>query len=164
VIDLALYQPDIPQNAGAILRLAACLDAPAHVIQPAGFDLSDRRLRRAGMDYLALVDLTRHRDWPAFEAWRAEAGRRLVALTARGDTLLTRFAFRRGDVLLLGRESAGLPEAVHAAADARLRIPIRAEARSLNVALAAAIALYEALRQTGALPSADAPDRLGGGR
>lgn len=163
MIDLALYQPDIPQNAGAILRLAACFGAPVHVVQPAGFDLSDRRLRRAGMDYLDLVELQRHADWPAFEAWRRQTVRRLVALTTHGDALLADFAFRPGDVLLLGRESAGLPPEVHRAADARLRIPIRPEARSLNVALAASIALHEALRQTGALPSASHPDRLGGG-
>ena len=163
MIDLALYQPDIPQNAGAILRLAACFGAAVHVIQPAGFDLSDRRLRRAGMDYLGLVELRRHDDWPAFQEWRNEAGRRLIALTTKGDTLLPQFAFRPDDVLLLGRESAGLPPDVHDAAEARLRIPIRPEARSLNVALAAAIALYEALRQTSGLPFPAGADALGGG-
>lgn len=164
MVDLALYQPDIPQNAGAILRLAACLGAPVHVILPAGFDLSDRRLRRAGMDYLEMVELRRHADWPAFEAWRGQTGRRLIALTAHGDARLDAFAFRPDDILLLGRESAGLPPDVREAANARLRIPIRPEARSLNVALAAAIAVHEALRQTGALPSAGALDGLGGGR
>lgn len=162
MIDLALFEPDIPQNAGAVMRLCACFAAPLHVIQPAGFDLSDRRLRRAGMDYLALVELRRHRDWAAFEAWRIGEGRRLIALTAHGDTPLAAFAFQSGDVLLLGRESAGLPPHVHEAADARLRIPIRREARSLNLAMAAAIALYEALRQTGRIPSAVGPDALGG--
>jgi len=163
MIDLALFEPDIPQNTGAVLRLAACFGAPVHVIQPAGFDLSDRRLRRAGMDYLDLLDLRQHRDWPAFEEWRRQAGRRLLALTTHGEAQLTGFAFRPDDVLLLGRESAGLPAYAHQAADARLRIPIRPEARSLNLATAAAIALHEALRQTGALPSARLPDELGGG-
>lgn len=161
--DLALFEPNIPQNAGAILRLAACLSAPVHVILPAGFDLSDRRLRRAGMYYLDLVELTRHRDWAAFEAWRRGNGRRLVALTSHGEQLLPDFAFCSDDVLLLGRESAGLPVEVLEAAGARLRIPIRSEARSLNLATAAAIALYEALRQTAGLPSARPSDGLGGG-
>jgi tRNA (cytidine/uridine-2'-O-)-methyltransferase len=165
MIGLALYQPDIPQNAGAILRLAACFGAPIHVVHPAAFDLSDRRLRRAGMDYLAQVELIQHDDWKAFQHWRAEAGTRLVALSARADTPLTGFAFQADDILLLGRESAGLPPAVLDAADTRLHIPIRPPTRSLNVALAASIALWEALRQTGALPSPSvpAPDRLSGG-
>ena len=152
MVDLALFEPDIPQNAGAVLRLAACLGAAVHVIQPAGFDISERRLRRAGMDYLKLVELRRHQDWPAFQAWQGDAGRRLIALTTHGETLLSDFTFHPDDVLLLGRESAGLPPDVHDSAGARLRVPIRREARSLNVAIAAAIALYEALRQTGALP------------
>jgi tRNA (cytidine/uridine-2'-O-)-methyltransferase len=150
---LALYQPDIPQNAGAILRMAACLGVPVEVILPAGFDLSDRALRRASLDYLEHVSLTRHESWRAFESWRRASGRpRLVLLTTRGDRLHVDFAFHINDILLLGRESAGVPAEVHAAADARLRIPIQAGLRSLNVATAAAIALGEALRQTDGFP------------
>lgn len=151
---LGLYQPDIPQNAGTILRLAACLGVGVDVIGPTGFDLTDRALRRAGLDYLAHVDLMRHPDWAAFETARRHASRRLVLLTARGSTPYTGFAFTPGDVLLLGRESAGVPDAVHAAADARLRIPMRPGLRSLNIAVAAAMVLGEALRQTGCFPPA----------
>lgn len=147
---LALYQPDIPQNAGAMMRLGACLETPVHVIEPAGFDLSDRRLRRAGLDYLDRVSLTRHASWRVFAAWREAGAARLVLLTTRGDTSFHRFAFRPDDVILLGRESGGVPDEVHAAADARLVIPIAAGLRSLNVATAAAMVLGEALRQTGA--------------
>lgn len=150
---IGLYQPDIPQNTGTILRLAACMGVAVDVIGPTGFDMSDRALRRAGLDYLAHVDLTRHVDWAAFEADRRAAGRRLVLLTARGAEPLTSFAFTSRDVLLLGRESAGVPEAVHAAADARVRIPIRPGLRSLNVAVTAAMVLGEALRQTGRFPT-----------
>jgi len=151
---LALYQPDIPQNTGAMLRLAAGLGVPVDLIEPCGFVWSDRRLRRAGMDYLDGVDLRRHASWAAFEAARAASlpKPRLILLTTSGDTNYDRFAFRPSDVLLMGRESAGVPEDVHAAADARLVIPLTAAARSLNVAMAAAIALAEALRQTGQLP------------
>jgi tRNA (cytidine/uridine-2'-O-)-methyltransferase len=144
---LALYQPDIPQNAGTILRLAACLDVAVDVIGPAGFDMSDRNLRRAGLDYLNHVEIVRHVSFAAFLAARRG---RLVLLTTTGDTAYTDFAFARDDVLLLGRESAGVPENVHALADARLRIPMRAGLRSLNIAVAAAMVLGEALRQTGA--------------
>jgi tRNA (cytidine/uridine-2'-O-)-methyltransferase len=149
---LGLYQPDIPQNAGTILRMAACLGVAVDVIGPTGFDLTDRALKRAGLDYLAHVDLTRHADWTAFDAARRAAGRRLVLLTARGSTPYTGFTFRRDDVLLLGRESAGVPEDVHAVADARIRIPMRTGLRSLNIAVAAAMVLGEALRQTNAFP------------
>jgi tRNA (cytidine/uridine-2'-O-)-methyltransferase len=151
---LALYQPDIPQNTGAILRLGACLCVPLDVIGPAGFDLSNRALRRAGLDYVTHVDLTWHESLDAFEAWRQGAGRpRLVLLTAPGPTRLADFRFEAGDILLLGRESAGVPERVHALADARVAIPMRPGMRSLNVALAAAMALGEALRQTGGFPA-----------
>lgn len=143
---LALYQPDIPQNAGTILRLAACLDVAVDVIGPAGFDMSDRNLRRAGLDYLNHVEIVRHLSFAAFLAARRG---RLVLLTTAGDTAYTDFAFARDDVLLLGRESAGVPENVHALADARLRIPMREGLRSLNIAVAAAMVLGEALRQTG---------------
>lgn len=144
---LALYQPDIPQNAGTILRLAACLGVAVDVIGPAGFDMSDRNLRRAGLDYLNHVEIARHR---SFEAYRTQRSGRLVLLTSAGDTAYTDFGFVHDDTLLLGRESAGVPESVHAIADARLRIPMRTGLRSLNIAVAAGIVLGEALRQTGA--------------
>lgn len=147
---LALFEPDIPQNTGAMLRLAACMGVGVDLIEPAGFVLSDRRMQRAGMDYLDLVPLTRHSSWEAFQKTRAG---RLVLLTTRGDTRFTEFAFMPTDTLLLGRESAGAPEIVHECADARLRIPMVPEARSLNVALAAAMVLSEALRQTNSFPS-----------
>ena len=143
---LALYQPDIPQNAGTILRLAACLGVAVDVIGPAGFDMSDRNLRRAGLDYLNHVEIARHR---SFEAYQAQRNGRLVLLTSAGDTAYTDFGFARDDTLLLGRESAGVPENVHAIADARLRIPMQPGLRSLNIAVAAGIVLGEALRQTG---------------
>lgn len=146
---LALYEPDIPQNTGALLRLGACLGLPVDIIEPCGFLLDDKRLRRAGMDYLDQVEMTRHTSWTAYN--RARAGR-LVLLTTKGGTRYTDFAFRADDNLLLGRESAGVPEEVHGAADARLTVPLRPEARSLNVALAAAMVLSEALRQTESFP------------
>jgi tRNA (cytidine/uridine-2'-O-)-methyltransferase len=147
---LALYQPDIPQNTGALLRLAACLDVAVDLIEPCGFPLDDRRLRRAGMDYLAGVALRRHSSWQAYRAARPPG--RLVLLTTAGDTALPQALFQRDDTLLLGRESAGVPPDVHEAADLRLRIPLKAGLRSLNVALAAAMVLSEALRQTGSFP------------
>lgn len=146
---LALYQPDIPQNAGAILRLAACMAVPLEVIEPCGFIWSDRRMRRAGMDYIERAALRRHTSWQAF---RQSVGGRLVLMTTAGSTDFTEFAFRDGDILLFGRESAGVPEEVHAAADARLRIPIADGVRSLNVAVAAAMVLGEALRQIAGYP------------
>ena len=151
---LALYQPDIPQNTGAMLRLAACFGVAVDLIEPCGFVWSDRRLRRAGMDYLEGVALTRHESWAAFQDAREAASPRgrLLLLTTSGDAPYAEFAFRPADTLLVGRESAGVPSEVHAAADARLVIPMRPGVRSLNVALAAAIGLAEALRQTGALP------------
>ena len=148
---LALYQPDIPQNTGALMRLAACLGVPLDLIGPAGFLLSDRRLKRAGMDYLEALELTRHRSWDAFLERRPPTAR-LILLTTRGPVPYHRFVFEREDILLLGRESAGVPDAVHRTADARLRVPMRKTARSLNVALAAAMVLSEALRQTGLFP------------
>lgn len=150
---IALYQPDIPQNAGNILRLAACLGVTAHVIEPAGFDLSDRALRRAGMNYLDAATLVRHAAWAQFESWRVSSRqRRLVLVTTRGTTPHVAFRFAPDDVLLFGRESAGVPEAVHDAADARLVIPMRPGLRSINVAAAVAMVLGEALRQTGGFP------------
>jgi tRNA (cytidine/uridine-2'-O-)-methyltransferase len=151
---LALYQPDIPQNTGAMLRLAACFGVGVDLIEPCGFVWSDRRLRRAGLDYLEGVSLARHESWAAFRS-ACESGvphRRLVLLTTSGDTPYTSFDFRPDDTLLVGQETAGAPAEVHAAADARLVIPMREGLRSFNVALAAAIVLAEALRQTGLLP------------
>jgi tRNA (cytidine/uridine-2'-O-)-methyltransferase len=149
---LALYQPDIPQNAGTILRLCACCGVEAHIVEPAGFPVSDRAFRRAGMDYLDQVVIVRHAGWEAFEAWRRDNGARLILFTTRAAASYLDHAYRADDILMFGRESAGVPDAVHAAADARLAIPIRPGLRSLNVAVAAAMALGEALRQTGALP------------
>ena len=151
---LALYEPDIPQNAGAMLRLAACLDVDVDIIEPCGFIFDDRRLRRAGMDYAARARVTRHRSWAAYLAGRG-AGR-LLLLTTQGDLPYTSFRFAPDDTLLVGRESAGVPEEVHRAADARLVIPMAPGTRSLNVAQAAAMALGEALRQTGAFAGGDA--------
>jgi tRNA (cytidine/uridine-2'-O-)-methyltransferase len=150
---IALYEPDIPQNTGTILRLAACLGVEAHIIEPAGFPTSDRAFRRAGMDYLDQVALRRHVDWTAFETWRRAEGLHLVLFTTAATLPYLEHGYRRDDVLMFGRESAGVPEAVHAAADARLLIPMRAGLRSINVAMAAAMALGEAIRQTGALRS-----------
>ena len=147
---LALFEPDIPQNTGAILRLAACFGVAVDVIEPLGFVLDDRRLRRAGLDYAARVALARHESWQRYLAAR-DSGR-LLLLTTAGSVPYHRFAFRADDTLLLGRESSGVPDAVHAAADARLAIPLRPGLRSLNVALAAAMVLGEALRQTGQMP------------
>jgi tRNA (cytidine/uridine-2'-O-)-methyltransferase len=144
---IALFEPDIPQNTGTILRLAACLGVEVHIIEPAGFPTTDRAFRRAGMDYLERVDIVRHADWQAFEAWRASAGARLVLFTTRAQRSYLDHAFRRDDVLLFGRESSGVAEKVHQAADARLVIPMREGLRALNVAMAAAMAVGEALRQ-----------------
>ncbi len=149
---LALYQPDIPQNAGAMLRMAACLAVGVDVIEPCGFVWSDRHLRRAGMDYMDRVALVRHSSWRAFLASRGDGAGRLVLLTTAGVTAHTGIAFQPDDTLIVGRESAGAPAEVHDAADARIRVPMTAGARSLNVALAAAIVLGEALRQTGGFP------------
>lgn len=147
MVGLALYQPDIPQNTGTILRLAACLGVGVEIIGPAGFDMSDKALRRAGLDYLGQVSLIRHASWTDFVAARQTRAGRLVLLTSAAEAPLHRFEFNAGDTLLLGRESAGAPEHVHAAADARVRIPMRPGLRSLNIAVAAAMALGEALRQ-----------------
>ena len=150
---LALYQPDIPQNCGTMLRLCACLGVEASIIEPAGFPVSDRHFRRSGMDYLDAVNVTRHVSWRAFEDWRALSGRRLVLLSTSAALPFTDFAFAPDDILMVGRESAGVPADVHEAADARILIPIRPGMRSLNVAVSAAMALGEALRQTGLYPA-----------
>ncbi|MGE5269462.1 MAG: tRNA (cytidine(34)-2'-O)-methyltransferase [Thiohalocapsa sp.] len=148
---LALFEPDIPQNTGALLRLAACFAVEVDLIEPAGFLLDNRRLRRAALDYAAAVRIHRHASWSRFLADRNPASR-LVLLTTGGSFAHHRFAFRPDDTLLLGRESAGVPDYVHAAAAVRVVIPLAEGARSLNVAVAGAIALAEALRQTGGLP------------
>ena len=147
---IALYQPDIPQNTGTILRLGACLGIPVDIIEPAGFPWDDARLKRAGMDYRDLARVTRHISWSAFQANHAPG--RLVLLTTKADAPHHRFAFAPDDILLLGRESAGAPPEVHEAVDARIKIPMRPPARSLNVAVAAALVLGEALRQIEGFP------------
>jgi tRNA (cytidine/uridine-2'-O-)-methyltransferase len=144
---IALYQPDIAGNTGTILRFAACLDLGVDIIEPAGFPLSDRALKRAGMDYLEMAALTRHVDWNAFEEKRRSGARRLVLLTTKAATAYTDFAFAEDDTLLFGRESAGVPDPVHEAADARLTIPMQPGARSINVALSVAMVAGEAIRQ-----------------
>jgi tRNA (cytidine/uridine-2'-O-)-methyltransferase len=143
---LALFEPDIPQNLGAFIRLAACLGVPLDIIEPCGFPVDDRRIRRAAMDYYDQATISRHASWNAFQSERQSG--RLVLLTTAGAARFPDVAFRPDDTLLLGRESAGVPFEVHEAADLRLRIPLRNSLRSLNVALAAAIVLGEALRQT----------------
>jgi tRNA (cytidine/uridine-2'-O-)-methyltransferase len=151
---IALYQPDIAQNTGTILRLGACFGVPVDVIGPTGFDMSDRSLKRAALDYLPFVDLTRHVSFDAFIEHRASSapGSRLVLLTTKATTPHTEFDFTADDTLLLGRESAGVPDTVHELADARITIPMRSGLRSLNVAVAAAMVLGEALRQTDGFP------------
>ncbi|GHC65572.1 tRNA (cytidine(34)-2'-O)-methyltransferase [Limoniibacter endophyticus] len=156
-IRLALFQPDIAGNTGTLLRMAACLGIALDIIEPAGFDVSDRNLKRAGMDYLELASLTRHIDFDAFEAWRKTEGRRLVILSTKASLPYTHFEFRSDDVLLFGRESKGLPDQVHALADARLTIPMPGGGRSLNLAISAAMVTGEAIRQIGDTFSA-APD------
>ncbi len=149
---LALYEPDIPQNTGTILRLGACLGVPVDLIGPAGFDVTDRALRRAALDYLAHVEIERHASFAAFLSAQRVRGGRLLLMTTHGEEAYTAFAYRPDDTLLLGRESAGAPPSVHGVADARLRIPLRPGLRSLNIAVAAAMVVGEALRQTGGFP------------
>jgi tRNA (cytidine/uridine-2'-O-)-methyltransferase len=151
---LALFQPDIPQNTGTLLRTAACLGVPVDVILPAGFDFTDRSLRRAGLDYLEHVAINRHADWAAFEAWRAalQPKPRLILLSSHASDSHIATAFEPDDILLLGRESAGAPDYVHAAADRRVRIPLVPGLRSFNIAIAGAMVIGEALRQVGGFP------------
>lgn len=149
---LALYQPDIPQNLGANLRLAACLGVAVDIIEPCGFPLTDRGLRRTAMDYAENASVSRHSGWASFRESQIVSGSRLILLTTRAATRLDQFSFRTDDVLLFGRESAGVPEDIHNAADARVAIPLTPPARSLNVAMSAGIVLWEALKQTGGLP------------
>jgi tRNA (cytidine/uridine-2'-O-)-methyltransferase len=152
-MQIALFQPDNPANVGAVLRLAACLAVPVVVVEPCGFAWDQRRLRRVGLDYLERVTLTRLPSWSAFEARRRGEGRRLVLLTTRAATRHDAVAYRGDDILLGGRESLGVPDAVHASADLRVRIPLAAGCRSLNLVTALAIVLGEALRQTGGFPT-----------
>lgn len=144
---IALYQPDIPGNTGTILRFAACLGLAVEIIEPAGFDLSDRNLKRAGMDYIARAALTRHVNWQVFEEWRKAEGRRLVLASTKAALPYTSFDYRPDDILLFGRESAGVPDHVHDAADARVLIPMIEGQRSLNIAMSVAMIAGEAIRQ-----------------
>ncbi|SOC45882.1 tRNA (cytidine/uridine-2'-O-)-methyltransferase [Rhizobium subbaraonis] len=146
---IALYQPDIAGNTGTIMRLAACLGMGVDIIEPAGFDISDRNLKRAGLDYLATVRLVRHVTWERFEEWRIPAGRRLVLASTKAALPYVDFEYHADDIILLGRESAGVPDHVHDKADARLLIPMVDGQRSINVAMSAAMIAGEALRQTG---------------
>ena len=148
-IELALYQPDIAQNTGTLLRLGACLGIRIHIIHPTGFPFSRQALKRAGLDYLDHVEFVEHVSFERFEAWRREAGKRLVLLTTKASDSCYEAQYRPDDVLMTGRESAGVPDAVAEAADIRVRIPMRQDMRSLNVAIAATLVLGEALRQTG---------------
>lgn len=154
---IALFQPDIPQNTGTILRLCACLNVAVDIIEPAGFPVSDRHFRRSGMDYLDRVTIARHDCWPDFQRWRADSGHRLVLFTTKGAIPYLDYRYGADDILMFGRETAGVPDDVAASADARLVIPMRADMRSLNVAMAAAMALGEALRQTAS--NSESPDR-----
>ncbi len=149
VVDLALYQPDIAQNTGTMLRLGACLGVHVHIIHPTGFAFSAKAVKRGALDYLEHAEFTEHLSWSHFNDWRSEAGRRLVLLTTKAASSMYGASFASGDILLMGRESAGVPEAVADAADLRIRIPMRQDMRSLNVAVAASVVLGEALRQTG---------------
>ncbi|WP_417686543.1 tRNA (cytidine(34)-2'-O)-methyltransferase [Roseibium sp.] len=150
--DIALYQPDIPQNTGTLLRLSACMGISAHLIEPAGFPLSDSALKRAGMDYLERAALTRHLNWEAFDGWRRQQGRRLVLLTTKTTEAYTSYSYQATDILLLGRESSGVPDEVHASVDGRVTIPMAEGMRSINVAVSAGMVLGEALRQTAGFP------------
>lgn len=147
-VDLVLYQPDIARNAGTLLRLGACLGVAVHIVHPTGFPFSHRELKRGGLDYLDHAEIVEHDSYDHFDRWRRQTGRRLVVLTTKSSDSAYSFAYGAGDLLMLGRESAGVPDAVAAAADARIRIPMRPGLRSINVALAAAMIVGEALRRT----------------
>ncbi len=153
-MEIALFEPDIPQNTGTIVRLGACLGVPVHIIGPAGFAANERAFRRAGLDYIDHARLVDHVSFSAFEEWRKTENRRLVLLTTKAETLHTEFAYSSRDILLCGRESSGVPDSVHTAVDGRVRVPIRPQLRSLNVAVALAMVLGEALRQSGSFPDA----------
>ncbi len=152
IMEIALYQPDIAGNVGAMLRTAACFSARVHIIEPCGFPFSMHAFRRTAMDYADAVEVMRHADWAAFHGWAEAQGRRLVLLTTQGGESLYASAFDSADVLLLGSEGAGVPASVHEEVALQVRIPMAAGMRSLNVGVAAGIALAEALRQTGGLP------------
>jgi len=152
-LQVALFEPDNALNVAAVLRLAACLAVPVVIVEPCGFVWDQRRLRRVGLDYLERVALTRLPSWSAFETRRRAEGRRLVLLTTRAATRYDAVAYRQGDILLGGRESRGVPDAVHAGADLRVRVPLAAGCRALNLVSTLAIVLGEALRQTGGFPS-----------
>jgi tRNA (cytidine/uridine-2'-O-)-methyltransferase len=158
---LALFEPDIPQNAGTLIRAAACLGIGIDLIGPCGFTLDDRRFRRAGLDYIDKAVIVAHQSWDAFRAARVSRPGRLLLLTRHGEAPYTEFRYLADDVLMVGRESGGVPDAVGRVADARLRIPIRTDTRSLNVAVAAAMVLGEALRQTGGFPRPGRADERG---
>ncbi|WP_310621327.1 tRNA (cytidine(34)-2'-O)-methyltransferase [Flexibacterium corallicola] len=147
--DIALYQPDIPQNTGTILRLAACMDVSVHLIEPAGFPLSDHSLKRAGMDYVERAKLVRHESWEVFQSWQQKEERRLLLLSTKAAHVYTEFEYSKSDILLMGRESSGVPQEVHDYADHRLIIPMKNGMRSLNIAVSTGMVLGEALRQTG---------------
>lgn len=147
MLRLALYEPEIAGNVGAVMRLCACFDTELHIIEPTGFVFDDKRLKRAGMDYLDHLQWQRHASWQAFEAWRKHSPSRLLLFTTKGSTPYTEFRYQSGDVLLFGRESAGVPDEVHAAANARLTIPMNPAVRSLNLGMSAVVALGEARRQ-----------------
>lgn len=153
-MELALFEPDIPQNTGTLIRLCACLDVRLHIIEPCGFPFGEAKMKRAMMDYYELARITRHTSWQAFLDWhQLQRSSRLILLTTRGSTQHIDFCFRPNDMLLLGRESSGAPAHVHAAVDEKIKIPLIARARSFNVAIAAAMALGEGLRQTNLYPS-----------
>jgi tRNA (cytidine/uridine-2'-O-)-methyltransferase len=149
---IALYEPDIPQNTGTILRLGACLGVAVHIVGPAAFPANEKAFRRAGLDYLDHVSVVNHVSFGTFEDWRKQEGRRIVLLSTKASNAHVDLTYRESDVLLCGRESAGVPEEVHRAADARVRVPMRQDLRSLNVAVSLAMVLGEALRQTGGFP------------
>lgn len=153
---LALFQPDIPQNTGTLLRLGACLDIELDIIEPCGFIFSERTLKRAGMDYLDMVRYRRHHSWEHFLQYRAEHPEeygRIVLLTTHASEPYYNFEFRPNDIILMGRESAGVPEKVHQTADARLLIPMNRNARSINVAVSAVMVVGECLRQVNGFPA-----------
>ena len=153
---LALFQPDIPQNTGTLLRLGACLDVEVDIIEPCGYIFSEKTLKRAGMDYLDLVKYRRHHSWEHFLQYRAEHPEeygRIVLLTTKASEPYYDFKFQPNDIILMGRDSAGVPEEVHQTADARLLIPMNHNARSINVAVSAVMVVGECLRQTQMFPS-----------
>ena len=152
-VDLVLYQPDIAQNTGTLLRLGACLGVRVHIVHPTGFVFSHQQLKRSGLDYLDRAEIVEHDSYDRFDRWRRDAARRLVLLTTKASQSAYTFTYLEGDMLMLGRESAGVPEAVAAAADATIRIPMRPGLRSINVAVAGAMIVGEALRQTNAFAS-----------